>query len=565
MNNLKKFFIVFPSLRANFLSLLLISLAVSFLDILGIGAISPFVALIISNDFYILFNSLIVSKVGLDLNSQQLLIGISLFIIIIFLIKSILSILILRKIHNYCYNEQTKLRKKILINYLKKDFDDFIKEDFQTKFIKIGEVTKISTEDALVNFLRFSTDLIVILSIVIFLVIFQTKISIALIIFFSFIFIFYRIFFQQKIYNIGKNTLESLKAIILNTEKTINSIREIKIFQKEKFLLGKMQDASEKYAKALSDRVMFSYLPKYLIEFIVVSSTVLAIIFFLGTGSDLESILPTLGLYLVAAIRLAPLTHQLLSSYSLIINSAYTIDQIRDFEFKESDEKFEIKKNLIQNVSKIEIKDLNFSYDQNKIFFDTQIKLEKNNIIGIFGPSGSGKTTLIYLLAGLIEIKSGKIYINEERIENNKHTLIGQLAYISQEALLISDTIKNNILFDNRYEEDKFKSCTSAANLDSFINELPYKENTQVGYLGNQISGGQRQRIAIARALYDNKPIIILDEPTNALDEETKSKIIETIQSLKSNRMIIIISHDEKIHNICDNVYNIFNKSLKKE
>ena len=187
MNNLKKFFIVFPSLRANFLSLLLISLAVSFLDILGIGAISPFVALIISNDFYILFNSLIVSKVGLDLNSQQLLIGISLFIIIIFLIKSILSILILRKIHNYCYNEQTKLRKKILINYLKKDFDDFIKEDFQTKFIKIGEVTKISTEDALVNFLRFSTDLIVILSIVIFLVIFQTKISIALIIFFSFI------------------------------------------------------------------------------------------------------------------------------------------------------------------------------------------------------------------------------------------------------------------------------------------------------------------------------------------------------------------------------------------
>ena len=106
-----------------------------------------------------------------------------------------------------------------------------------------------------------------------------------------------------------------MKAIILNTEKTINSIREIKIFQKEKFLLGKMQDASEKYAKALSDRVIFSYLPKYLIEFIVVSSTVLAIIFFLGTGSDLESILPTLGLYLVAAIRLAPLTHQLLSSY----------------------------------------------------------------------------------------------------------------------------------------------------------------------------------------------------------------------------------------------------------
>mgnify|MGYP000666350025 FL=1 len=117
MHNLKKFFIVFPSLRVNFLPLLLISLAVSFLDILGISAISPFVALIISNDFYILFNSLVVSKVGLNLNSQQLLIGTSLFIIIIFLIKSILSILILRKIHNYCYNEQTKLRKKILIKH----------------------------------------------------------------------------------------------------------------------------------------------------------------------------------------------------------------------------------------------------------------------------------------------------------------------------------------------------------------------------------------------------------------------------------------------------------------
>lgn len=566
MDYIKNFFLVFPSLKKNFVYLIFLSLLVSFFDILGLGIIGPFMGIILDNSIYEKVNFQLEEILGISLAVDVLLFYFAALIILTFLIKGIASFYILKKIHRYCFEEQSKLRNLILLRYLSMPFDDFVKEDFQTKFIKIGEITKISTEDALVNFLRLSTDAIVILSIISFLVVFETKISIFLIIFFVVIFIFYKFFFQKKIYLIGKLTIESLKSIIQNTEKTINSIKEIKIFQKEEFLLKKMKEASNIYAKALTGRIMYSYIPKYMIEFIVVCASLMVILVLLKNGNDINLIIPTMSLYLVATLRLAPMSHQLLSSYSLIINSKYSIDQLKDINNTDMDKN--PKKIFLTNdqvIEKIKIEKLYFSHGKNDIFKNSQIEIRKNRICGIFGPSGSGKTTLIYLLAGLIEVKFGEIYINEKKIENNKHTLIGQLAYISQEALLISDTIKNNILFDNEYDEKKFKNCISAANLNEFINELPFKENTQVGYLGSQISGGQRQRIAIARALYDNKPIIILDEPTNALDEKTKVKIINTIESLKSNRIIIIISHDEKIHNICDDIYNISNKNLKKE
>ena len=566
MNYIKNFFLVFPSLKKNFIYLIFLSILVSFFDILGLGVIGPFMGIILNNSIYEKVNVKLEEIIGVNLAVDEMLFYFAILIILTFLIKGIASFYILKKIHRYCFEEQSKLRTLILLRYLSMPFDEFVKEDFQTKFIKIGEITKISTEDALVNFLRLSTDIIVILSIISFLIVFETKVSIFLIIFFLGIFFLYKLFFQKKIYLIGKLTIESLKSIIQNTEKTINSIKEIKIFQKEDFLVKKMQEASNTYAKALTSRIMYSYIPKYMIEFIVISASIIVILVLLKNGKDINLIIPTMSLYLVATLRLAPMSHQLLSSYSLIINSKYSIEQLKDIhimDLNKSPKKIVLKNSKV--IEKIRIEELYFSHGKNDIFKNSQIEIKKNRICGIFGPSGSGKTTLIYLLAGLIEVKLGKIYINEERIEGNNHTLIGQLAYISQEALLISDSIKNNILFDNEYDENKFKSCISAANLDEFINELPYKENTQVGYLGSQISGGQRQRIAIARALYDNKPIIILDEPTNALDEETKSKIIETIESLKSNRMIIIISHDEKIHNICDDVYNISNKNLKKE
>jgi len=178
MDYIKNFFLVFPSLKKNFVYLIFLSLLVSFFDILGLGIIGPFMGIILDNSIYEKINFQLEEILGISLAVDTLLFYFAALIILTFLIKGIASFYILKKIHRYCFEEQAKLRNLILLRYLSMPFDDFVKEDFQTKFIKIGEITKISTEDALVNFLRLSTDAIVILSIISFLVVFETKISI---------------------------------------------------------------------------------------------------------------------------------------------------------------------------------------------------------------------------------------------------------------------------------------------------------------------------------------------------------------------------------------------------
>ena len=139
------------------------------------------------------------------------------------------------------------------------------------------------------------------------------------------------------------------------------------------------------------------------------------------------------------------------------------------------------------------------------------------------------------------------------------------VAYLPQEVFLIDDTIKNNICLGQKEDdinEVKVKECISIVKLDKFINKLPKGINTSIGQKGLQISGGQRQRLSLARALYFDREILILDEATNALDEATEKEILRELETFKGKKTALIISHNLKNLNICDKVYKTENKKL---
>ena len=219
---------------------------------------------------------------------------------------------------------------------------------------------------------------------------------------------------------------------------------------------------------------------------------------------------------------------------------------------------------LIFNL--IRIKDLTFAYNSENILEDINLEIKKNSVVGIIGKSGVGKSTLIDLLIGLYIPNKGKIFIDDNDLSQTTSSWRNLIGYVPQNIYLLDDTLKKNValgITDNLIDDDKVRLALKLSQLDGFVEDKLEKGiNTIIGERGINLSGGQKQRIGIARALYKNPDIIILDEATSSLDLDTEKKLIDTIQDIKSGKTIVIISHRASTLKICDKIYEIKNKKI---
>ena len=185
-------------------------------------------------------------------------------------------------------------------------------------------------------------------------------------------------------------------------------------------------------------------------------------------------------------------------------------------------------------------------------------------MIGFIGQSGAGKSTLVDVILGLLD-SDGEVLIDNVNILDNLRSWQDQIGYIPQSIYLLDDSIKNNIAFgieDSNISSSSINAAIKGAQLESFINELPDGIETRIGEDGVRLSGGQRQRLGIARALYHNPRILVLDEATSSLDTNTEDKIIKAINKLRGQKTILIIAHRMSTIQYCDVVYKIENGSI---
>lgn len=221
----------------------------------------------------------------------------------------------------------------------------------------------------------------------------------------------------------------------------------------------------------------------------------------------------------------------------------------------------------------IELNKINFRFNKSKLVFkDLSIKFDANTSIAIVGDSGSGKSTIVNIISLLLEPNSGQLLIDgidSKRI--NHASWKNQIGYVSQETVIFDDTIKNNISMWNSSNLDdkqllrKIKSSARDANILDFIESLPNGFGTYVGDRGVQLSGGQRQRIFIARELFRNPSLLILDEATSSLDSQSEKQIQKSIDSLKGKITIIIIAHRLSTIKNVDKIFTVGNGALIEE
>jgi ABC-type bacteriocin/lantibiotic exporter with double-glycine peptidase domain len=212
----------------------------------------------------------------------------------------------------------------------------------------------------------------------------------------------------------------------------------------------------------------------------------------------------------------------------------------------------------------IKISGLEFSYfPSNIIFKDINVTIKKKQKIIFFGDSGVGKSTLIDLIIGILSPNKGSIVIDNKYSPNLNLSWLKLISYVPQKSYIHNNSLKFNITFkndDNLIDKELYKLALKISGLDEILKK-GLDENKNIGEFGSNLSGGQRQRVSLARAIYKNAPIIIIDEQTNALDIDSEKKILDKLLELKSKTIIFITHRNDNISNF-DKFYKLENNRV---
>ena len=357
--------------------------------------------------------------------------------------------------------------------------------------------------------------------------------------------------------------------------ETFRSIQDIKIYKKENFV----DDIFDNNVKKLEhNHFLFSIiskLPRIILEIIVVILGLTSVIFILNNEVQLDNqVLPLLALFVIGMVRFIPAFNSVTVSinYLKIFKASVILLSSELRYFKNNENKLkryrkDFKKNS-NNKNYIYLDKIQFEYKKNEPIFLKTINLEikKGKKIAIMGKSGSGKSTLLHLITGLLNPSKGNIFFNGKNIEILKNNWNSKISYVSQNIFLFNSSILNNITMyerKNTIDKKKLILALKISNLDKTIKKLKNGIETIIGVDSINFSGGEKQRIAIARAVYKFPEVLILDEFTSAIDDETKNVILKSLFSIFKRKNIIIITHDEKVANKCDQLYELNNSILK--
>ncbi len=252
---------------------------------------------------------------------------------------------------------------------------------------------------------------------------------------------------------------------------------------------------------------------------------------------------------------------KIISTYNRTITSVKRIREIENIKDRDS---LQMGNCNFTDINCIELNSLSFGYDiENQILNNVNVIFTKNRIAGIIGESGSGKSTLIKLILRIYSPeKKDMICIRKTNDNRNYYFHEGVVSYVPSENFVFSGTIKDNICMGLSFDKTKFENTCKNANIYELITSFNLKENEIINESGNNLSMGQKQRIAIARALYAEAPVIIFDEPTANLDSISVQLFTKTIKNISNGRIVVLVTHDDTVVSICDDVYQLEGKDL---
>jgi ABC-type multidrug transport system fused ATPase/permease subunit len=552
--------------KAQFLFILILMIISSFLEIVSIGALIPFITILLNpNVANTYLNDIIGSNflVSNLIGNNFILLATSLFCLAV-LVAGAFRVFLIWITAKISFSVLYELSSKVYKNILYQPYLNHA-STHSSHFVDIVNAkTNAVVYNLILPLLMIAASTI--LAFLVLLTLFFINYKVALFSIFTFITCYlFLIFLSKKNLNINSKLI-SLKSteLIKFLQESLGGIRDVIIggTQNEYVEIYKKIDSDLK--KVMSQNQFYSNSPKFIIEtFGIIIIALIASI--LTSRHDASFTFSMLAVIALSAQRLLPAFQQIYSSWVAIKlgeDLVFDVFSILNIEALAAQESSSRKRKMAFNKN-INLKNITFKYANrtSNQLERINFKILKGDKVGIIGKTGSGKSTLIDLVMGLISPQQGQISIDGIKItKNNVNNWQKCIAHVPQNIFLKDASFISNIAFGVSLDQINFSKvieCSKIADLYLDIMNLPDGFNTLIGERGSRLSGGQKQRLGIARALYKDADLIIFDEATSALDDNTEAKILNAITAKLENLTVITVAHRDSALKGCNKVFRL--------
>lgn len=476
--------------------------------------------------------------------------------LIFFAVKNIAGFLITRAQYKFTAAVAIRISKNNLQTYQHGGFDEFVNVDSSVHIRKICFQPFEFCQYILSGIQQIITQSVLILVTVLAIFLFDAKLFLLLLLILlpPVVVVF---FFIKKRLAVAKDHIRS------SNEKSFRYVTDAlkgyvegNIYNRNDFFLQRFINERSRFSTYLFDSLSLQSLPPRIIEIFAVLGLFSLIAIAGITGNTGNNALLNIGAFMAAAYKIIP-------GMVKIINLS---GQLKSYEFSVTD--------LVQNdpptdksektpaiaIQSLQLKNISFSYANQHLLNNFSLCVGKGDFVGISGISGKGKTTILNLLLGFVEPVSGKIFVNDTAVSKEElKQYWPSIAYVRQQSFFIHDSLLRNVtLQENDHDQKNLQSSLRISGLDAFAATAEEGMEKLITENGKNISGGQQQRIAVARALYKNADLILLDEPFNELDEDAEKALLEHFRELSATgKLVILITHDKRNLSYCTKIISL--------
>lgn len=564
-----KFFYILSGRKKQLVVLILLATFASVLEAFGIGLVGPFIAVATNAGSPV---TTFFERFGLQ--STQVLPFLGLTVVLAFYLKTFLSFCVQRYIFQFGFMQRGLLCSRLMYAYSRAPYTYHLAHNSAELTQNILNETDVFANRVLFPLLFTFSNGAIILAIVLLLIMTNVlAVVIVLGVFLVSVLIVQQ--FKGKITQWGKERSGSFEEMIRIINHSFGGLKDIRIIGCETYFEKQADVQMKRYAASGASYYAFSNLPRYTMEaFLVTFLVVFTFLFLRMSGNDTGNLNAVLGIFAMASIRVLPAVSAVINGVNEVRYAMSAMDRIyltlqelenvpgrlKSAPYDPAMVGVDIPVAKMPFQHAIELKQVTYRYPEvdEPALHNISLTLKKGESIGLIGRSGAGKTTLVDVILGLLEIETGDITADGVSIYDHLKSWQQLIGYVPQSIFLIDDTLERNIALgvpDHLIDPERLQKAIEIAQLSDLVDRLPEGVKTVLGERGMRLSGGQRQRVGIARVIYHDREILIFDEATAALDNETESLVSDAVKALGGVKTMIIIAHRLTTVEHCDRIY----------
>lgn len=554
---------------------LVMSLMAALLETLGVAVIMPVLDMMLDIEgiqrrwYMVPF----VKAFHLDTN-MKVIWFVCLGVVGIYLVKTLYFVFYSWVSAKYSYMVQRELAVRVLSAYMRQGYMFFVQNN-TARLINGISGDAASIYGILKTIFTSVMKLLTIVCIGVYIMIQSVQMAVLLMLLAAFCLIVIQLLYRKSMSRNGIIRRELMVDMNRVAMEAIQGHKEVLVMNKQEHFVKAYGDVKAKYSRISVKVDMGTTVPAYLIEMICIVGVMVTLAVQMGSTSNVNALITQLSAIAAGAFRILPALGAITSGINTItmstsqLGACYeTIRQVKQLE-REDEKKTERKNKYcdVQFERDIKLENISFQYPETEepVLEKINLTIRKGESIAFIGPSGAGKTTVSDVILALLKPQEGHILMDGIDIEDLGCQWNRIIGYVPQSTFIIDDTIRYNIAFgeDKKAVNDELVwQSLRIAQLDDFVRNLPKGLDTRVGERGVRFSGGQRQRLAIARAMYRNPDVLVLDEATAALDNETESEVMKAIEALQGYKTLIIVAHRLTTVRKCDTIYEVKDKKI---